>query len=71
MRADLSASKREATKTKDEQVIKEIIDRYGEEIHLKKTAHLIIEIIRQYAGRVGGSAHAECLPPGGPPDKEV
>lgn len=56
--------------TKDEKVIKEIIDRYGEKIDLKKNPHVIIEIIRQFAGQLGGGVHAECLPPGGPPKRQ-
>lgn len=53
--------------TGDERTISEIIDRYGETIDLRSSPHVIIEIIRQYAGRVGGGIRADCLPPGGPP----
>jgi hypothetical protein len=53
--------------TNDEKVIKEIIARYGETINLKKTPHVIVEIIQQFAPRLSGGIKAECAPPGGPP----
>ena len=53
--------------TGDERIISEIIDRYGETIDLRGSPHVIIEIITQYAGRVGGGIRADCQPPGGPP----
>ena len=54
--------------TKQEKVIKDVIARYGETINLKKTPYVLIEIIRQYGGLVGGGRAADCAPPGGPPD---
>lgn len=55
---------------KDEKVVKEIIKRYGSTLDLKSSPYLIVEIIRQYGGRIGGPAAADCLPPGGPPPKK-
>ncbi len=55
--------------TSEEKVIHEIIERYGAVIDLKKNPHVISEIIRQYASRLG-SLKAECLPPGGPPSRK-
>jgi hypothetical protein len=55
--------------TEEEKVIKEVIERYGEEINIKKTPYVIVEIIRTFAGRLGGVV-AECAPPGGPPKRE-
>jgi hypothetical protein len=54
--------------TGDELIVREIIDRYGEMIDIRANPHLIIEIIGQYAGRLGGGTIADCQPPGGPPD---
>ena len=54
--------------TKQEKVIKDVIARYGETINLKKTPYVLIEILRQYGGVVGGGRAADCAPPGGPPD---
>jgi len=54
--------------TNEEKVINEISERYGSVIDLKKNPHVITEIIRQYAGRLG-AIKAECLPPGGPPSR--
>lgn len=53
--------------TKDEKVVKEIIARFGDTLNLKKTPHVILEIIRQFGPQVGQNPAAECLPPGGPP----
>jgi len=52
--------------TKDEKVVKEIIDRYGEKLDLKKNPYIIVEIIRQFGPRLG-VVRASCQPPGGPP----
>jgi hypothetical protein len=57
--------------TEEEKVIKEIIERYGEEINMKKTPYIIVEIIRNFGGRLVGRVVADCAPPGGPPpDRE-
>jgi prolyl 4-hydroxylase len=57
--------------TEEEKVIKEIIERYGEEINMKKTPYVIVEIIRAFGGRLGsGMARAACNPPGGPPERK-
>jgi hypothetical protein len=57
--------------TEEEKVIKEIIERYGEEINMKKTPYIIVEIIRNFGGRLVGGVVASCAPPGGPPsDRE-
>jgi hypothetical protein len=40
--------------TEEEKVIKEIIERYGEEINMKKTPYIIVEIIRNFGGRLVG-----------------
>ena len=53
--------------TKDEKVIKEIIARYGGTLDLRKTPYVVVEIIRQYASRLGGGLQLDCAPPGGPP----
>ena len=53
--------------TKDEKVVKEIVDRYGATLDLKKNPHLILEIIKQYGPKLGGGVVADCAPPGGPP----
>ena len=53
--------------TKDERVIKEIIARYGETLDLRKRPYIVVEIIRQYASRLGGGLQMDCAPPGGPP----
>ena len=56
--------------SEEEKVIKEIIDRYGEEINLRKSPYVVVEIIRMYGPRLaGGGVAAECLPPGGPPKR--
>ena len=54
--------------TKQEKNIKEVIARYGENINLKKTPYVLIEILRLYGGVEGGGRAADCAPPGGPPD---
>ena len=56
-------------KTKDDKLVLEIIERYGETIDLKRSPYLIVEIIRQYGPKFNGGIAAECLPPGGPPPK--
>lgn len=51
-----------------ENIINEIIKRYGETIDLKKSPYLIIEIIQQFQGKLNDNGiAAECAPPGGPP----
>ncbi|HET9640537.1 MAG TPA: hypothetical protein VFP12_15160 [Allosphingosinicella sp.] len=57
-------------KTKEDKLVLEIIERYGETIDLRRTPFLIVEIIRQYGPKLGGGIAAECLPPGGPPPKK-
>ena len=57
------------TRTKDDKIVLEIIERYGETINLKRAPYLIVEIIRQYAPKLDGGIAADCLPPGGPPPK--
>lgn len=54
----------------DTKVVKEIIRRYGRTLDLRRSPYVIVEIIRQYASRLGGRAAADCLPPGGPPPKK-
>lgn len=39
-------------KMSDETLVKDIIKRYGEVINLKKTPHLILEIIRTHGGGI-------------------
>ncbi|HKO52456.1 MAG TPA: hypothetical protein VJV79_32335 [Polyangiaceae bacterium] len=58
-----------ATK-KEDRVVKDIIKRYGAELNLKTSPYLIVEIIRQFAPRLGGGLTATCLPPGGPPPRK-
>ena len=58
-------------KPSDEQLIRDIVDRYGDKIDLRKTPHLILEIIRNYAGGVadvpdGGVSVAGVGTPPGP-----
>lgn len=55
---------------KDDKVVKEIIKRYGHTLDLKRSPYVIVEIIRQYSGRVAGLGAADCQPPGGPPPKK-
>lgn len=57
--------------SEEEKVISEIIERYGEEINLRRSPYIIVEIIRTYHGRLGPGLGAECLPPGGPPKRGV
>jgi hypothetical protein len=53
--------------SRDNKVIKEIIQHYGETLDLKSSPYLIVEIIRRYSPRLDGSIAASCQPPGGPP----
>jgi hypothetical protein len=54
----------------DEKVAKEIIKRYGATLDLKSSPYLIVEIIRQYGGKIASRPEADCQPPGGPPPKK-
>lgn len=49
-KAKVSAAKAGKVKLSDEQLIKNIIARYGDVINLKKTPFLILEIIRSHGG---------------------
>ncbi len=51
----------------DEKVIKDIIRKYGEVIDLKETPYLVVEIIRNFGGRIQGLSPDGGLPPGGVP----
>jgi hypothetical protein len=53
---------------KEDKLIKQIIERYGETLDLKSSPYLIVEIIRIYGPLIGSAvATSSCLPPGGPP----
>lgn len=52
---------------KEEKVITDVIGRFGHTIDLKKTPHVIIEIIRQFGPVLGTVKGMDCQPPGGPP----
>jgi hypothetical protein len=58
-------------KMSDEEIIKNVISRYGEVIDLRKTPHLIIEILRTFGGGIadvpdGGVSVAGVGTPPGP-----
>lgn len=53
-----------------EKAIDEIIKRYGDTIDLKKSPYLIVEIVAQFQELLGEDKVAECLPPGGPPQRD-
>jgi hypothetical protein len=52
---------------KQEKTIKEIISRFGDKIDLRKTPHVILEIISQFHSGVDPVNRMICQPPGGPP----
>lgn len=55
--------------TKEDKIVKQIAQRYGDSIDLKKTPQVMIEIIRQFGPSLTGGIQAACAPPGGPPKK--
>jgi hypothetical protein len=52
---------------KQEKIIKEVISRFGDKIDLRKTPHVIIEIISQFRSGLDPIKRMDCQPPGGPP----
>jgi hypothetical protein len=60
----------ENEKLNDDELVKDIISRYGEVIDLRKTPHLILEIFRTHGGRMdipdGGVSVAGVGTPPGP-----
>jgi hypothetical protein len=55
----------------EDQIIKDIIKRYGHSLDLKSTPYIITEIIRQFGPKLDKGVVAVCQPPGGPPPKKI
>jgi hypothetical protein len=55
---------------REDSLVREIIERYGEVIDLRQSPYLIVEIIRRFGPEIGNSPVADCQPPGGPPPKK-